>query len=174
MKKIFVCLLLAFLSVMGYSQNSTRINVAITGGSGIDLGKTPYTPVTGSVCVLTNVFHRFDAGIGLGISSYERVLLPIFADIKFRIIKPHLFTPYLECAAGYALALENNASGGFYVNPLFGVEFAFRNDIKIFLNAGYEYQSLTRLKKNENEFFKSEFIEQLNHHIIAIKIGLLF
>lgn len=167
-------LFLIFLSTVSYSQDNSRFNVAITGGSGIDLGETPYSPVTGSLCVSTNMFHRFDAGIGLGISSYERVLLPVFVDIKFRIIKPHLFTPYVECAVGYAFALEKDATGGFFVNPLFGVEFAFRNDMKLLFNAGYEYQSLTRLKKSENEFFKSEFIEQLNHHIIAIKFGLLF
>lgn len=60
-----------------------------------------------------NMSARCAVGIGIGLSGYEKALVPLYGTVKFRITRPHPFTPFVEGAAGRAFALAKNAKGGF-------------------------------------------------------------
>ena len=114
------------------------------------------------------------AGIGTGLSIYEKALIPLFADAKFLIIKPRKFTPYIKCGVGYSFAPDKNANGGFYLNPSAGVEYSIYKSKKLFLALGYESQKLEQLKTQKQSLFTAEFAEKLIHNAISIKIGFIF
>ena len=117
---------------------------------------------------------RFSVGVGTGLSIYEKVLIPLFADAKFLIIKPRKFTPYIECGVGYSFAPNKNVNGGFYLNPSAGVEYSICKSKKLFLALGYESQKLEQLKTQKQSLFIAEFAEKLIHNAISIKIGFMF
>lgn len=175
MKKIFLTLIVLFAVVTGVkAQDSDHFSFATTIGTGIPMSTPASTPFEWQVLGYYNFNHRFSAGVGTGISVYEKALIPLFADAKFNITKPRKFTPYLECGAGYSFAPDKNANGGLYLNPSVGVQWAVCTKMKLLFAVGYEMQKYERLKNYNNQYFETEFKEQLNHNSISIKIGVLF
>lgn len=175
MKKITLTLVVLLAVVAGVKAQSTdRFSFATTIGTGIPMSAPASAPFEWQVLGYYNFNGRFSAGIGTGISVYEKALIPLFADVKFNIIKPRKFTPYLECGAGYSFAPDKNANGGFYLNPSVGVKWAVCTKMKLLFAVGYQMQAYERLKSRNNQYFEAEFKEQLNHNSISIKIGVLF
>lgn len=175
MKKIFLTLVVLSVVVAGVkAQDNKRFSFATTIGAGIPMSTPSSTPLEWQMLGYYNFNQRFSAGIGTGISVYEKALIPLFADVKFNITKPRKFTPYLECGAGYSFAPDKNANGGIYLNPAVGVQWAVCLKMKLLLAVGYEMQKYERLKSYNNQYFEAEFKEQLNHNAISIKIGVLF
>lgn len=175
MKKIFLTLVVLFAVVTGVkAQDIKRFSFATTIGIGIPMSTPSSTPFEWQVLGYYNFNGRFSAGIGTGISVYEKALIPLFADVKFNITKPRKLTPYLECGAGYSFAPDKNANGGIYLNPAVGVQWAVCPKMKLLLAVGYEMQKYEHLKSYNNQHFEAEFKEQLNHNSISIKIGFLF
>jgi len=147
---------------------------AATIGTGISMSEPSHTPFTVHFLGHYRVGERFSAGVGSGLSFYETMLIPLFADAKFDLTRPRKFTPYVNCSGGYAFAANKNANGGLFLNPSFGVAYALPNQLKLQLSAGYELQKLERLKEAANLYFTSSFAEQLNHHLLTIKVGIVF
>ena len=174
MKKVILLLIISFYIIGVKAQQTDRLTFATTVGTGIAMSKPAPTPFTWQVLGYYNINKRFSIGVGSGVSVYEKVLIPLFADAKFTIIKPKKFTPYLECTAGYSFAPDKNANGGFYLNPSVGVQYAYFGDKKLFLALGYELQEFKQLKRKEQSLFTAEFVESLNHNFISIKLGLTF
>lgn len=175
MKKIFLTLIVLFAVIAGVkAQDTNRFSFATTIGTGIPMSTPSSTPFEWQVLGYYNFNGRFSAGIGTGISVYEKVLIPLFADVKFNITKPRKFTPYLECGAGYSFAPDKNANGGIYLNPAVGIQWAVCPKMKLLLAVDYEMQKHERLKNYNNQYFEAEFKEQLSHNAISIKIGVLF
>lgn len=175
MKKIFLTLIVLFAVVTGVkAQNTDRFSFATTIGTGIPMSAPASTPFEWQVLGYYNLNGRFSAGIGIGVSVYEKALIPLFADVKFHIIKPRKFTPYLECGAGYSFSPDKNANGGFYLNPSVGVQWAVCTKMKLLFAIGYEMQKYERLKSHSNPYFEAEFKEQLSHNSISIRVGVLF
>lgn len=175
MKKIFLTLIVLFTVFAGVkAQDNDRFSFATTIGTGIPMSTPASTPFELQVLGYYNFNHRFSAGVGTGVSVYEKMLIPLYADLKFNIIKPRKFTPYLECGAGYSFAPDKNANGGLYLNPSVGVQWAVCTKMKLLFAVGYEMQKYERLKSHTNQYFEAEFKEQLNHNSISIKIGVLF
>lgn len=175
MKKIFVILVVLFIVVAGArAENPDRFSFATTIGTGIPMSTPSSTPFSWQALGYYNFNQRFSAGIGTGISIYEKALIPLFADVKFNVIRPRKFTPYLACGAGYSLAPGKHANGGFYLNPSVGVEWAVCPKMKLLFAVGYELQKLERLKSHSNQYFEAAISEQLRHNAISIKVGVLF
>ena len=156
------------------AQISERLRFSTTIGTGIPMSSPASTPFAWQVLGYYTINQRLSAGIGAGISLYEKTLIPLFADAKFNITKPKKFTPYIECGVGYSFAISQNANGGFYLSPSVGIEWSIYGRNKLLLAIGYESQSLERLKMHEDQYFDAEFKEQLNHNAISIKIGFIF
>lgn len=171
-------LILLFLSVLAVytaqGQTKEHFTYSTTIGTGIPMSKPSSTPFTWQLSGHYNINNRFSVGAGTGLSIYEKVLIPVFADAKFFITRPHTFTPYLECGVGYAFAPNKNAQGGFYLNPAIGIQYNLKKQVKILLAIGYESQYMEQLKKYQNSYFQSEFNEKLTHHSISIKMGIAF
>lgn len=173
MKKI-ILLALILAGTGAQAQKTNRLTYGTAIGTGMDMGKPASTPFTWQVTGSYNFNKRLSAGIGTGVSFYETPLVPVFADVKFKVRKPGKFTPFIGCSAGYGFAFEKHAKGGIYVNPSFGIRYAACRSLKLFLSLGYELQKLERLKRYENHILSAEFAEQLRHHLVSAKIGFEF
>lgn len=179
MRKLFVVLaatgaaaLLSGFAAQG--QEMPRFSWSTAVGAGIGLNRPSSAPVVWRVTGYYNVSRRFSAGAGTGLSFYEKALVPVFADLRLLVARPRRFTPYAECAAGYAFAPHGDANGGFMFGPSAGVQYALRGGMHLFFSAGYEWQELERLKKCANPYFAAEFGEKLRHGTLLLKAGVLF
>lgn len=173
MKKATLILLLILLVQTAQGQ-TRRFSYAMTIGTGIALNEPSSTPFSWQVAGYYNIGSRFSAGIGTGVSCYEKTLIPLFGDVRFLMIRPRRFTPFLECSAGYAFAPGKDANGGLYFNPSIGVKYALRSGIKLLLSTGYEIQKMERLKSYNDNYVSSGFSEKLRHNSISLKAGILF
>ena len=175
MKKIIFVFAILFASLCAKGQTSERMFVyATTIGTGIAMNEPSATPFTWHISGYYNISQRFSAGVGTGFSYYEMTLIPAFAGAKFAITQPHRFTPFVECAGGYAFAPNKNANGGTYFNPSIGLQYALSDKMKLQLSLGYELQKAERLKESVNEYFTVGFAEKLSYQSVSVKIGILF
>ena len=171
---IFVFLFLGmFLSLLG-QEKQARFSYATTVGTGIPMSKPSLVPFDWQVLGWYNMGQRFALGVGTGISVYEKVMVPLFGDVKFRITRPLRFTPYVECGVGYAFSCGDQTKGGFYLAPSVGTEWGICKKMKMLVAVGYELQSLERVKAYQDTYISSEFQEHLNHGSISFRIGVLF
>lgn len=174
MKRILFISIFVLAVILTYGQSDThRFSYSTTIGTGMAMSTPSKTPFSWQVLGYYNLTPRWSVGAGSGISVYEKPLLPLFADVKFRIIKPRKWTPYIECGAGYSFALTKDAAGGFYLSPTIGIEYAICPKAKLLFSLGYELQKLERLKSYQDNHFFSEFQEQLNHNSLTFKIGVI-
>lgn len=174
MKRIFL-LLITVVAVTGIeAQPKERFSFATSVGTGIALSTPKSTPFEWQVVGYYRLNRRFSAGIGTGVSVYEKTSIPLFADVRFALTKPRKFTPFWEWAAGYGFAPGKDVNGGFFLNPSLGVQCKVCGRQKVFIALGYEIQKLERLKKYEFPLFTAEFAEKLNHRSISVKAGLVF
>lgn len=175
MRTYLIIVVFTCISICSFGQNENRkFSYVATIGTGIPMSKPSPMPFTAQIKGYYNIGQRFSAGIGTGISFYEKALIPIFADAKFLIIRPHRFTPYIECGIGYSFAPDKKANGGFYINPNAGIQYSIGGHKKLLLSIGYEHQKLERLKGYENDYFEAQFKEVLSHHHLVIKAGVQF
>ena len=172
MKKIIIVFAISFVTFCATGQ--TPFTYATTIGTGIAMNEPSATPFTWQVLGYYHISQRFATGIGTGFSYYEMTMIPVFAGAKFAITQPHRFTPFVECAGGYAFAPNMNINGGIYLNPLIGLQYALPNKMKLQFAIGYELQNAERLKESENEYFTVGFAEQLIYWSVSVKVGILF
>ena len=174
MRKSFLIILFFFTLLSANAQQKSRIAFA----SGVCLGKSvsvpSCTPFEWHAAGLYQISNRLSVGAGTGVACYEKTLLPVYADVKYIISKPHFFTSYVECQAGYGFEFSNKANGGVYINPSIGVQHALNDRLALTFSLGYEIQNLERQRTYENEYYKAEFAEKLNHSSISFRIGLVF
>ena len=168
---IIIILNITFISVK--AQNN-KISFATTIGTGISMSTPSYSPFTWQSIGYYNLTERWFVGVGTGLSFYEKMLIPVYGDIKYQIGREHKFTPFAEFAAGYSFAPSSNANGGFFMNPSVGILYPLKNKMKLQFAIGYELQKLEQLKKQADSYFHKEFEEQLTHNSISVRLGVFF
>lgn len=172
--RTIIILALIFLGTAVHSQEIRRISYATTIGTGFYMSKPSCTPFVWQVIGNYNFNERLSAGVGTGISLFEKPIVPLFADVKFCIRKPRKFTPFIQCGAGYGIAVSKEANGGIYLNPAAGISYSIYKRMKLFVSVGYELQKLERLRKFDSEIVAVEFSEKLSHNLISVKVGIEF
>ena len=85
--------------------------------------------------------------------------------------RPKKLTPYLECNIGGSLAAAKETNGGFYLSPSVGAQVKLTQKLKMNIALSYEIQQLETLKQRTDEYFHTEFKEELSHHSITLKVG---
>ena len=78
-----IILALIFLGTAVHAQEIRRISYATTIGTGFDMSKPSCTPFIWQVSGNYNFNERLSAGVGTGISLFEKPIVPLFADVKF-------------------------------------------------------------------------------------------
>ena len=176
MKRFLFIILLSIvvISVKAQTGSENKISYATTVGTGISMSTPSSTPFTWQVLGYYNLTKKWSLGAGTGLSFYEKMLIPLYGDVRFQIGRERKFTPYLEFAIGYSFAPSSDANGGFFMNPSIGIQYPLKNRMKLQLAIGYELQELERLKKQTDSYFHKEFAEQLSHHSISIRLGVFF
>lgn len=174
MKKVILLLSVFLAAASADAQSVRRFSFATDFGTGIALSEPASTPFLWRVTASCNIGRRFSAGAGTGLSFYEKTLIPVFADMRFLVARPRRFTPFLQCAAGYAFAPDRDANGGLLFTPALGVQVGLPKGLCVVLSLGYEQQKFTRAKRSANDFFSAAFEERLNHRTITLRAGLLF
>lgn len=138
------------------------------------MNKPASTPVLWQFVGYYNPTARWSVGVGTGLSFYEKMLVPLFGDVKYQIGRERMFTPYVEMAGGYSFAPSAKANGGVFLNPSVGVQYRINGRLKLRLAAGWEMQRLERLREQTDSYFHKEFAEKLNHSLISLRLGLVF
>ena len=174
MKKIILILLSVLIASAMKGQISNRFTYITTIGTGIPMNEPSSTPFTWQVSGHYKLTERFSAGIGTGLSFYEKALIPVFADIRYQLAAAQRWVPYLQCSMGYSFAPDKDVNGGYFFNSTIGIQYAIHDKTKLLLGIGYEIQNLERLKKHESNEYATEFQEKLHHNSISIKLGILF
>jgi len=173
MKKAFVLLILFFAVNSVSAQQKDRISFGTDLGIGIPMSDPSYTPLEWQISGNYHFAKKWSAGIGTGLSFYEKMLVPVFADINYQITRKYKLIPSLSCAVGYSFAPNKNANGGFYLNPSVDLLYPINQQMKLKFSLGYELQELERLKKHSNKHIQTEFQEDLSHHSIMIRVGIV-
>ena len=174
MKKILFVWLCSFSLVSATAQDGNKISFATTAGTGITIGAPSYTLFSWQLSGYYHLTERWLVGAGTGLSFYEKLLIPLYADVKYQIGRARMITPYTEFGMGYSFAPDNEVNGGLFIYPSVGIQYPLKNGMKLQLAVGYELQKLQRLKKHSDNYFAKEFAEKLRHHAISIKLGLCF
>lgn len=174
MKKTLIILLITLFAMPAAAKTGDRFTYSTTIGTGIAVSQPSRMPFTWQLMCHYNFNKIFSVGAGSGLSVYEKLLIPVFGDIKINLIKPRKFTPYLECSAGYSFAPNKKANGGLFINPQIGVQYNIRGRMKVLFAIGYEKQNMEQLKEYENDYYKAEYKETLKHSSISIKAGFIF
>lgn len=180
MKQAIFIILLCITAANGINaqnnnaNNTGKISFATTVGTGFSVNKPSSTPFTWQFLGYYKPAAKWSVGMGTGISSYEKILIPVYGDVKYQIGRKRTLTPYVECAAGYSFAPSGKANGGLFLNPSVGVQFPLKNRLKLQLAIGYELQKLERLNTQTDNYFHKEFAERLNHSMISLRFGLAF
>ena len=174
MKKTILIFISILLVSTAHGQISDRLTYITTLGTGIPINEPSSTPFTWQIAGHYKVTERFSAGIGTGLSFYEKALIPVFTDIRYQLTVPGKWIPYLQCSIGYSFAPDKHTNGGYFFNPSAGMQYALHGKVRLLLGIGYEIQNLERLKKYENNNYTAEFHEKLHHNSISVKLGILF
>lgn len=175
MKKIILTVATLWIAIAGVNaQTADRFSFATTIGTGLPMSSPASTPIAWQALGYYNLTDRWAVGVGTGLSFYEKTLIPIYGDVKFRIGRQRKITPYLELAAGYSFAPSAEAAGGCVINPSVGIQYPLKNRMKLQLAVGYEFQDMKRLKKQADSYFSKEFEERLRHQSISVKLGVCF
>lgn len=172
--KRHILLLLCTFTALQAGAHKPRFSGSVVVGTAIALDDPAVTPFTLRGAGHYNIAPRWQAGVGAGISCYEKTLIPVFGSIRFLLTRPRRFTPWLSIAAGYAFAPAKDSNGGFYANPSVGIQYAVRGRWKLLLGIGWEKQHLERLKAHTGSCFGAAYAERLRHNSLAINLGVLF
>ncbi len=169
---ILLCIAVGSAKAQTHSEN--KFAYASFVGTGISVNTPSSIPFTWQILGYYNLADRWSVGAGTGLSFYEKMLIPVYGDIRFQIGRERKPTPYAEFGVGYSFAPASDTNGGFFMNPSIGLQYPLQNKMKLQLAVGYELQELERLKKQTDSYFHKEFEEKLSHHTISIKLGLRF
>ncbi len=148
--------------------DTPKFSVATTVGTAIPMDSPSVVPITWQVLGYYHPTERWSVGVGAGLSFYEKLIVPVYGDVRYQIGRTRKITPHIEMAAGYGFF------GGLYLNPSVGIRYTLGKRLRLQLSAGYEMQPLERRKSHTDSYFHSEFAEKLNHNGISIKVGVEF
>ena len=151
-----------------------RIAVSTNLTTGTPLPDSDINPLSLLVLAEYQLHPRFSAGLGLGISMYDHLMLPVFATLHWQVIKPHLFTPFLGCNVGYAFAPKKHVCGGFYLTPSVGVSYKLKGHHSLSLSMGYELQEYSQLVTYESNMYLTQYVEDISSHALTASIGFTF
>ncbi len=176
MKHFIFTLTLLFLIVIHADGQTDSKHFSYTTyiGTGLSMGQPSQTPFNWQIIAHYHIGQRFTIGAGSGLSIYEKALIPLYANAQFFMTRPKKLTPYLECNIGGSLAAAKETNGGFYLSPSVGAQVKLTQKLKMNIALGYEIQQLERLKQRTDEYFHTEFKEELSHHSITLKVGLTY
>lgn len=151
-----------------------RFSVETTVGTGIALTQPGSTPLLWRAAGYCRIGQRLFAGVGTGLSFYEKTLLPLYADLRLNCTRPRRFTPFVSFGAGYSFALSADANGGGLFMPAAGVRYAVGKRWRLLFSVGCEWQRLERLRRYEDRFLRAEFVEELRHATLVFRLGAAF
>lgn len=174
MKKISLIFVSVLLCCTVKAQTDRHFIFTAAAGTAIPFGKPASAPFTWQLAAHYPFGERFSAGVGTGLSFYEKPVIPLFAEARFDLLKPRKLTPYIAAGIGYGFVPSDEANGGLYLHPAIGVRYTFRKNLQFLLSAGYEMQKLERRKEYESAFFCAGWKEKLHHNSLSIRAGLAF
>lgn len=171
---LLFALLSAFAISISGQTDDKRFSYTTTIGTGIAMSQPSCTPFTWQIMSHYHINQRFAIGAGTGLSVYEKALIPLYASAQYFITKPKTLNTYIECNIGGSFATTHTANGGFYPSPSIGLQFNIAYKLKMNCALGYELQELEQLRKHTDQYFHTEFKEELSHHSITFKVGLTY
>ena len=149
MKKLFILILVSFITTISVAQSRYRgfVNTGYSFGSGeYGFSQWHINTVHGVDLFHNNLF--IGGGIGLGISTESDILktysLPVFADVRYTLCNLKV-RPYIDMKIGYSELFEEKhdgggyKSGGFYISPSAGISLPVTKNTSTHVGIGYTY-----------------------------------
>ncbi len=177
MKKSIAIILLLLLTINIEGQErytAGRCFFMSTLGTGFSAENQSIQPLEWLISFNYRVTDRFSAGAGTGITYLKNTLFPLFGNLSFDLTPDRILKPFIGLSAGYSFAAANGVNGGLNLFPSLGVIYKVKGSRRLLFQAGYEIIQYSRIKKYEDNYFESEFIEYLNYKTISIKLGIIF
>ncbi|MEA1877340.1 MAG: hypothetical protein U9N86_10790 [Bacteroidota bacterium] len=159
---------------------------------GLIIGSTNNSRVAPFTFLTTNGYHfteQFSGGLGIGLEFIAGSYLPVVLDARY-YIRNTSFSPFLSLYGGYTHPLDDDgyynyynwsssssfdyeayssyeATGGWLLNPGFGIRKMFSPDFGIIFSVGYRIQRL---------YYKGDQDRQLyaDSNRLTMKIGITF
>lgn len=113
MKKYIFLSLIIFIVLGTKAQRGGHFIFGTTIGTGIALSTPESTPFTWSLLGYYSIGRRFSAGIGTGLSFYEKTVIPLFVTAKFTLLPPGNLRPIWNVVQATVLLLPPMPTGGF-------------------------------------------------------------
>lgn len=149
MKKLFILILVSFITTISVAQSRYRgfVNTGYSFGSGeYGFSQWHINTVHGVDLFHNNLF--IGGGIGLGISTESDILrtysLPVFADVRYTLCNLKV-RPYIDMKIGYSELFDEEHDGGgdnsgsLYISPSVGVSLPVTKKTSIHVGIGYTY-----------------------------------
>ena len=156
---------------MASAREAGKITFSTEIGKNIGLSVPAAEAFAFQITGFYNFTGRFAAGIGTGGIIYEKGMVPVVGCVRYRLSRARKLTPFVRCDGGYGFWLGKDGNGGVLVNPSLGISWKMNKRAALFVAAGYGMQKRERLRSFDAASFRSQFIEELNHRQITIKIG---
>lgn len=173
-KMLFIWLWLAIAWPAGARRIPERVQMMVTVSTGLPISVPKRVPLSGQVQVDYQIAPCFQAGMGTGISVYEKCLLPLYAHLRLNLFRRPAYIPFVEVNGGYAFALSRQAGGGLYLSPAIGLEWPSGRRAKLLVGFGYVLQKFHRVKLYEGALLSSSYEEPLRHQALVFKVGVAF
>jgi hypothetical protein len=144
MKDVTLCCLLLFISIANIAQSKNKGGYfSLRGGVAFDQGATKGI---GHLSIGVSPNHIFGVGAGVGIAKFDKLYIPLTADISF-FGKPGNISLVVIGSAGYGVYKYVTpfftVKGGFTGSFNAGVAFPVKGYTKLFLTAGYAIYSFS-------------------------------
>ena len=95
-----------------------------------------------TVGYLVNPYFSAGAGMGIMIVPDESVLLPLFVDLRYNMLKKAV-TPFISAGVGYSFSMSHNTysrKGGLMLNSNLGIKFFVSSRTAMNFSLGFKYQ----------------------------------
>ena len=142
--------------------------------AGMPLADSDVKPLSLLISAEYNIHPRLSAGLGMGLSKYDHLMVPVYGTLHWSITKQHRFTPFLASNIGYAFAPKKHVDGGFYFTPSIGVRYQLKGRHSLSLSVGYELQEYSQLQSYESAYALTQHIEDISNHALTVNVGFEF
>jgi hypothetical protein len=142
MKRLLLAII-AFSFLSASAQKNQGGYFSLRGGAAFDDGSTKGI---GHLSIGVSPNHIFGVGAGVGIAKFDKLYVPLTADISF-FGKPDKITPVVIGSAGYGVYKYVTpfftVKGGFTGSLNIGAAFPVKGYTRLFLTAGYSIYSFS-------------------------------
>jgi len=176
MKRILLLSALVIMSLLTANAQgfADKLHYKVEIGAAYPLPESDKVPIQLTAEMSYAFIPRLFVCLGTGIKQIEKTLLPLYAGLRWNITQSDHAALFIDGQYGYSFALSPGSSGGNHWGGFFGCDFPLKSKNSIALSLGYEYQGYRVLRSSHAASFDAEFIENIGHNSLCLKLAYCF